>query len=297
MSTNESPRCYLCGGTEHQVVAREFRYPIEKTGYRCATCSLVFIHPPMSPEEERRFYEEEYGIIYSQEKNTTPADLFEARQDDARMYRDWVAPWLTPTDDCLEIGCASGYFLAVIKDEVRSVAGLESHLELRRYCTQIGLAIHDRLEDLPAASIDRVFAFFVLEHLGAPLDFLAEAKRVCRPGGSIMIVVPNVDDVLLSTYDIPKFDSFYFTPAHQFYYSRDTLSRLFVQAGLPTHEILPKQRYDLSNHMHWMLAGRPGGMGKYDHIFGEPLRQAYADELTARFLCDTLFAVVTVEAE
>lgn len=297
MSTNESPRCYLCGGTEHEVVAREFRYPIEKTGYRCVGCSLVFIHPTMSPEEEREFYEAEYGIIYSQEKNTTPADLFEARQDDARMYRDWVAPWLTPTDDCLEVGCASGYFLAVIKDEVGSVAGLESHLELRRYCTQTGIATHDRLEDLPAASVDRVFAFFVLEHLGAPFDFLAEAKRVCRPGGSIMIVVPNVDDILLSTYDIPEFDRFYFTPAHQFYYSRETLSRLFTQAGLGTHEIVPKQRYDLSNHMHWMMARRPGGMGKYDHVFGERLRQAYADELTARFLCDTLFAVVTVEAE
>ena len=43
MSTDETPRCYLCGGTDHEVVAREFRYPIEKTGYRCSACSLVFI--------------------------------------------------------------------------------------------------------------------------------------------------------------------------------------------------------------------------------------------------------------
>ena len=111
-----------------------------------------------------------------------------------------------------------------------------------------------------------------------------------------MIVVPNVDDVLLSTYDIPKFNNFYFTPAHQFYYSKDTLGRLFTKAGLPKYEILPKQRYDLSNHMHWMMAGRPGGMGKYDDIFGDRLKRAYADDLVARFLCDTLFAVVTVEA-
>ncbi|MBM40954.1 MAG: hypothetical protein CL483_03395 [Acidobacteria bacterium] len=296
MSTDETPRCYLCGGIDHEVVAREFRYPIEKTGYRCSTCSLVFIHPPMSPEEERKFYEEEYGIIYSQEKNTTPADLFEARQEDAGMYQDWVSPWLQPTDDCVEIGCASGYFLAVIKDRVGSVAGLETHLELRQYCEQIGIPIHDRLEEMPEASVDRLFAFFVLEHLGEPMEFLAQARRVCRPGGSIMIVVPNVDDVLLSTYNIPKFNNFYFTPAHQFYYSKDTLGRLFKKAGLPKYEILPKQRYDLSNHMHWMMAGRPGGMGKYDDIFGDRLKRAYADDLVARFLCDTLFAVVTVKA-
>ena len=113
------------------------------------------------------------------------------------MYQDWVSPWLQPTDDCVEIGCASGYFLAVIKDRVGSVAGLETHLELRQYCEQIGIPIHDRLEEMPEASVDRLFAFFVLEHLGEPMEFLAQARRVCRPGGSIMIVVPNVDDVLL----------------------------------------------------------------------------------------------------
>ncbi len=36
-------------------------------------------------------------------------------------------------------------------------------------------------------------------------------------------------------------------------------------------------------------------MGKYNHVFGPALLKAYAEDLRARFLCDTLFAVVTVE--
>ena len=288
-------RCYLCGGGSFDSVATKLRYEKDQAGYRCRDCSCVFLHPPMSPEEERRFYEEEYGIIYSEEKNTTPKDLFEARQEDARMYLDWVGEGIGAADACLEVGCASGYFLALLRDRVASVAGVETHVELRKYCEEIGIPMLPSLEARPEGSVDRLFAFFVLEHLGDPLAFLAAAKRACRPGGTIFLVVPNVEDALLSTYDIPAFRDFYFTPAHQFYYSRDTLERLLRRAGLPRCEIVPKQRYDLSNHMHWMMAGRPGGMGKYGHVFGPALLEAYGEDLRARFLCDTLFAVVTVD--
>jgi len=292
----ENPKnCYLCGGTLFDAIATKLRYDKDQAGYRCRSCSLVFLYPPMSPEEERRFYEKEYGVTYSEEKNTTPKDLFEARQEDARMYLDWVENWLKPEDACLEIGCASGYFLDLLKDSVDKIIGLETHLELHRYCQDLGIPMAKSLEEFEENSIDRVFAFFVLEHLGDPRSFLSSARWVCRPGGNIFLVVPNVDDVLLSGYEISDFRDFYFTPAHQFYYSRDTMSRLFEECGLSRYEILPKQRYDLSNHMHWMMTGRPGGMGRFNHIFNETLLKSYVANLKDRFLCDTLFAVITAE--
>lgn len=288
-------RCYLCGGGSFDLVAPKLRYEKDQAGYCCKGCSLIFLFPPMSPEEERRFYEEEYGIIYAQEKSTTPKDLFEARQGDARMYHEWVRGCLKPTDACLEVGCASGYFLAEIKRAVASVQGIETHNELRSYCEGIGIPMLPSLEECPPGSVDRLFAFFVLEHLRDPQAFLASARRACRSGGTIALIVPNVDDVLLSVYRIEAFRDFYFTPAHQFYYSLGTLSDLFRKAGFDRFEIVPKQRYDLSNHMHWMMTGRPGGMGRYNHVFDEDVLDAYKASLESRFLCDTLLAFVAVD--
>ncbi|MDA1001594.1 MAG: class I SAM-dependent methyltransferase [bacterium] len=290
-------RCSLCGGNSFEVVATKLRYKKDQKGYHCNGCSLVFLHPPMSPEEERRFYEEEYGIIYSEEKNTTPKDLFTARQDDARMYLDWSRDWLTEQDDCLEVGCASGYFLAVLRGQVKSVLGLETHKELRSFCQEMGIPMGESLADCPDDSVDRFFAFFVLEHLGDPAIFLSEARRVCRPGGSIVLVVPNVEDALLSLYELEAFRDFYFTPAHQFYYSRQTLGKLFEKCGFQKFTIIPKQRYDLSNHMVWMISGRPGGMGKFNHAFDGELLDAYKKSLESRFLCDTLLAVIDVDSK
>lgn len=285
--------CYLCHNDTFDIVTEKLRYDVSKKAYSCKKCGLVFLHPCMNPEEERIFYEKEYGEIFSREKGTTPAKLFESRLPDARMYFDWTRNDLEKTNNCLELGCASGYFLATIKDHVDSVSGIETHVLLKEYCNNIGIHTFNSLEECEEEKFDRVFMFFLLEHIGDPINFLRAVKRVLKPQGKLFIVVPNIDDALMKLYDIPAFKSFYFTPAHQFYYSKDTLSRVINLAGMTDFTIFPRQRYDISNHMHWMMNGKPGVTGRYNTIFSPVLLAEYAKNLEEHFLCDTLYAVVT----
>jgi SAM-dependent methyltransferase len=247
----------------------------------------------MSSDEERIFYEKEYGEIYSNEKGTTPSQLFHARLGDAALYLDWTKNYMNMDCVCLEPGCASGYFLETIRPYVKEVCGIETHNLLKKYCQDLGIRMYDSLLGCKDNSFDVVFMFFLLEHIGNPLKYLQEVRRVLKKGGRIIIVVPNVDDALLRLYDIPGFRTFYFTPAHQFYYSRTTLADLFRKAGFSEYTIDPIQRYDLSNHLHWLQYGKPGGFGKYRNIFSDALEKEYADVLKNHFLCDTLMAVIT----
>lgn len=285
--------CELCGNTHCELLTEELRYKTEKKIYRCPECGLVFLHPKMTRKEEEVFYEQEYGEIFSTEKGTTPQNLFESRQKDAQLYLTWVQEFLEPEDDCLEIGCASGYFLNIIRERVNSVAGIETHHLLRQYCKNLGIPMYERIEQIGDEVFDKIFLFFVLEHIGEPIQFLKQLKKILKPEGMVFIVVPNVHDALLTLYDIPDFRRFYFTPAHQFYYSRNTLGNLLDQVELNTFDILPIQRYDISNHMHWMMFGKPGGVGLYDHIFSKLLRSEYAENLKKNDICDTLFAIAS----
>jgi len=286
-------KCDLCNSNEIELLSETLRYSTASKIYRCKECGLVFLYPKMSLEEERAFYEKEYGDIYSTEKGTTPERLFETRLPDAKIYLDWVKDFIRNQDDCLEIGCASGYFLATLKPCVKSVAGIETHTLLKQFCESIGIQMFDQLDGIQDAQYDRIFLFFLLEHLGEPVEFLQLVRKKLKKDGTAFIVVPNVGDALLSLYDIPAFKSFYFTPAHQFYYSKETLALLFKKAGFERFDIYPIQRYDLSNHMHWMMYGRPGGMGRYNQVFSETLLKEYSRVLEDRFICDTLFAVVS----
>ena len=42
----------------------------------------------------------------------------------------------------------------------------------------------------PDAHFDTIFCTQVLEHVAEPIAFLSEARRVCRPGGRLIITVP-----------------------------------------------------------------------------------------------------------
>lgn len=284
--------CYICNNDSFKLIGEKLRYSTERKIYKCDQCGLIFLYPRMTHDEEKQFYEREYGEIFSNEKGTTPAKLFETRLPDARMYFKWVKPYLNKNDNCLELGCASGYFLATIKDQVKNVTGIETHHLLNNYCKKLGLTMIDSLEFCSDNQFDKIFMFFLLEHIGDPTDYLKMVLRVLSKGGYLFIVVPNVEDVLLSLYDIPRFHSFYFTPAHQFYYSKSTLSAVLNKCGFAGYDILPEQRYDLSNHMYWMQYGRPGGSGHYNTIFSKQLLDEYSENLKTHFLCDTLLAIV-----
>lgn len=281
--------CALCDSDSFTLVTNKLRYPYPGGVFRCNSCNLVFLYPGMDAEQEKIFYEKEYGDIFSTEKGTTPQALFHARLPDAEMYYNWIEPWIKKTDTCLEIGCASGYFLSILKNHVREVAGIESHRLLRSFCTERGFLMFETIDECPDCRFDVVFLFFVLEHLGDPLSFLSSIRRILQPGGTLIVVVPNVDDALLRLYDIPEIIPFYYTPAHQFYYNRDTLQKLMNTSGnWKDCSVVPIQRYDLSNHMHWMQERKPGGQGRYNEVFSEDLLFAYAQCLTKTFLCDTL---------
>ena len=102
----------------------------------------------------------------------------------------------------------------------------------------------------------------------------------------------NVADPLCSIYEIPAFERFYWSIAHPWYFSEQSLHYLLKQLGLP-YEILRDQRYDLSNHMVWARDGKPGGMGRFTNKLGLELDEIYKQTLIQIGKCDTLIAIIS----
>ncbi len=99
----------------------------------------------------------------------------------------------------LDVGCAFGYGSAAIVargPEGRVIVGVEPDPELleqahRRYPW---LAMIDAdAGELPLAdsSVDALLLLDVIEHIAEPERVLAEAHRVLRPGGAIIVSVPH----------------------------------------------------------------------------------------------------------
>jgi 2-polyprenyl-3-methyl-5-hydroxy-6-metoxy-1,4-benzoquinol methylase len=245
----------------------------------------------MSPETERKFYEKIYRLNYVKQ---TAEKQWEVSLPEAHVRVSRFLNLFTPESRVLEIGCASGSFLSEAKDHVKSVTGIELTKEFVEYAKRHGMEIKTSLDEIPDHSFDLIFMFHVLEHIDDPVAFLKSVGKKLARGGKLIVEVPNVDDILVSVYKIKNHLDFYWEVAHHYYFSYKSLSTVLERAGY-SFEIVPLQRYDLSNHINWMLTGKPGGQGRFNTIFTPTLVENYVECLKDKFLCDTIYAVAELK--
>jgi 2-polyprenyl-3-methyl-5-hydroxy-6-metoxy-1,4-benzoquinol methylase len=285
-----SATCKLCGSRESSFVQKGVRHGPEIEVRRCRQCGLEFLCPQPNSEELSRYY----SALYRREYDEPPVTVrFRTDLDEARRRVNRLLPLLRPETRLLEVGSGSGALLASVRPYVQEVMGIEPDSASRKWIEhQLGLPIADELpqgvdED---KAYDLVVSFHVLEHVAAPVDWLIKLKGLLRRGGHLVIEVPNIDDVLVKTYKVPAYLKFYYQKAHLYYFSKRTLSLALQKVDLAA-TILGIQRYDLSNHLRWMLTGQPGGQGYYHQFLAPSVQAAYADSLIRSGRADTLWAV------
>ena len=303
VANRNPPDCRLCGaGPNHQRIRADFVYGGENFHkfWQCGDCDAVYLFPVPSEAEEASFYRKEFEKFMSdrsgEDRDWTNAEAhIQSNQDQVQRRRRFLAPHTKMGMDILEIGCSSGFMLNAFREEGLHCVGVEPSGEFLEFLQSNGYEAYQTLEALKnshSGLFDLVVHFFVFEHIREPFKFLEENLKLLKPGGKLIAEIPCVNDPLASLYTISAFENFYWSVAHHFYYSPKSLKYVMDQLGFQ-YEMLPEQRYDLSNHITWMLEGKPGGQGKYSHVFSDELIEKYKNDLKERWLCDTLFLIVS----
>ena len=107
-------------------------------------------------------------------------------------------------DDCkkiLDIGCGDGYSLAKFKELKKEATGVSMSDQDLQTCKSKGFnVIKADMTFLPIEdnAFDCIWACRVLEHSPMPLMTLFEFRRVIRPGGIIILAIPEPADWLIN---------------------------------------------------------------------------------------------------
>src|ERR1044071_5573803 len=263
MNNQCNPSCRLCGSNEYVLVSNQVSKAPESAVYRCKACDLVYLFPIMTEEEETGFYQAEFEKYMEGRSGPgwkSPEAQFLTYQPEGERRLKLVRTHVKPGDELLEIGSSTGFFLDDMRNLVKSVTGVEPSPPYRDYANHRGIETHPSLESLGKKTFDIIFLYYVIEHLRDPIQYLTQLRNRLKKGGRVIAEVPNVNDVLLYPYTIPSFGPFYWQKAHYHYFSTKTFNDVLTRAGYNL-EMKPVQRYDLSNHLVWMMKGQPGGMG------------------------------------
>lgn len=138
----------------------------------------------------------------------------------------------------LDFGCGSGLFTRCLGDVAvgSTVTGSDFHpvpppeLAGRPYLPMAE-------QESAADQFDLVLAMHVLEHDDDAAALLARIVRMARPGGTLVLEVPDIDCLWASVFG-PQWDAWYL-PYHRTHFSRASLLQLLAEAGLEVLEVRP----------------------------------------------------------
>jgi SAM-dependent methyltransferase len=166
------------------------------------------LDPLPSAEELQKFYREHYYETIAEGVNAPELSRLMKEDDEARAEREWLAHtlWADVRDVCeallpdanprslVDIGCGPGHLLAFLAQAGWQVAGVEPSTEAAGRALQAGLSIQRSVPELVAAYPDGFHAatlLNVLEHVHDPVGVLRSAHAALRPGGIVVVRVPN----------------------------------------------------------------------------------------------------------
>ena len=298
------PICRSCrADTTKQMICADFVFGSrgEHNFWQCNECDLVYLWPIPSEEEEARFYAKEFEKYMSHRSAgerdwSGPEAHIKTNQDHVKRRLRFLEDDFALGKDILEIGCSSGFMMDAFKDAGLCPIGIEPSSLFLDFLKERGHVAFRSLDELQNSMEDKTFDlivhFFVLEHIRDTEKFLSEQIELLKPNGKIIAEIPCVNDPLTSLYKIPAFERFYWSIAHHYYFSPRSLSYILSKLGY-SYELIPEQRYDLSNHIVWLQDGKPGGQCKYNHIFSENTIESYKLDLMRNWHCDTIFLKLT----
>lgn len=153
---------------------------------------------------------------------------------------------LEPSHAVLDLGCGKGFQTQILARSCGRAIGLDVSpgkiAEAKKFLAHS--CVEDRVEflagkieeaGLPAASLDRVISFCVLEHIPNLDRVLAELKRLLKPGGEMHVSVDALSSIrdpeLIARHRRDHFVVQYFTP--------ETLRAQLEAAGFDVTEIRP----------------------------------------------------------
>lgn len=190
------------------------------------------------PTDLNKYYQSEDYISHTDAKRSLFERIYHlVKQYTLSQKERLILSYAKKKGNLLDIGAGTGDFLSFAKNKNWKVVGIEPSQKAKALAQKKGVSFVENTSDLSDNSFDVITMWHVLEHVEDLDKQLSELKRISKPGGIIVIAVPN-----FKSYDAEYYKEYwaaYDVPRHLWHFSKTAILKLFVEKEIQLLKIHP----------------------------------------------------------
>lgn len=207
---------------------------------KCESCNFLFTSPYPPQESIGGYYESQSYLSHSGKGKKS---LFEWLYNQVRTYAakskaNLVTQFADQKGVLVDFGCGTGFFLREAREKGWETRGFEISEKARNIARNEN-NIEAKHPDLflaePDNSVEAVTMWHVLEHLYNPVEHIKTCFQKLKPGGILVIAVPNPESHDAQVYG--PFWAAWDVPIHLSHFSKKTMDKLITDAGFKLERI------------------------------------------------------------
>jgi 2-polyprenyl-3-methyl-5-hydroxy-6-metoxy-1,4-benzoquinol methylase len=265
-------RCKACGATRLE----KFREVNETFSLvECRNCRLVTTYPVLSAAEIARYYPASYYGRANRRFNR----LLERLIPFFRARRRRAIERFVRNGRMLDVGCGRGLLPALMRSrgwEVHGVEFSETAAQHAREVLHVPVFVGDfRKSPYPPEYFDVVVFWHVLEHLGDPLAALRKSWEILKPGGLLVVAVPNLESLQARVTHRHWFHLD--VPRHYSHFRLGVLRRILADSGFSIEAV---SHFSLEYNPYGWIQGILNQIGFEPNLLYDTLKNPSARTIT-----------------
>lgn len=199
----------------------------------CKECGLLYTTPRPNKDEIGRYYKSEEYYSHQENKEGFIPKVYEKVKSVNLKNKYGIATEGKEKGKALDIGCGVGDFLHTMEQHGWDCTGVEPSEDAKAIAKKRikgQLLSSEEQEYLPDNNFDVITMWHVLEHVDDIRWQIQQLHRLCKPGGRIIIALPNY-----KSYDGQYYKAewaAYDVPRHLNHFNKETLIKILEESGL-----------------------------------------------------------------